>query len=166
VCNNVQAQASPAQSPPDTPPRVMLDANILIALFFRRQAYVVAQLAATGRIRAVLCDYMVAEARRMLGHAFPARAGELDGLLAGLDREWTPSPTEEEIARCAPPLRDPADRPVFTAAVQAGVDYLLTSDRALIEDSRDSALPVLSVPQLVEVLNHGDTETQRDSRRG
>ncbi|HTE17592.1 MAG TPA: PIN domain-containing protein, partial [Armatimonadota bacterium] len=63
------------------PPRVMLDANILIALFFRREGYAVARLAAGGRIRAVLCEYMVAEARRMLRHAFRERAGEVDALL-------------------------------------------------------------------------------------
>ena len=116
----------------------MPDANILIAFFFRQEGYALPQLVGEGRIRVVLCDYVVKEARRMVRNAFPGRQSELDELLQSLDAEWVPAPSPEDLARYGFLVRDPADHPVLVAALLADVDFLLTSDRALRADAAES----------------------------
>lgn len=143
-------------------PRVMPDANILVALFVRRGDHTVARLAEEGRIRVVLCDYMVEEARRMLRRAFPRRIGELQPMLESLGGEWVPAPGEEDLSRYPRLVSDPADHPVLVAALESGVDYLVTSDRAVLEDAEanlpgpETELRVVSVPELAEAARRRD----------
>jgi predicted nucleic acid-binding protein len=146
---------------PDRPPRVMPDANILVALFVRKGDHALARLAGEGRIRTVLCGYMVEEARRMLRRAFPRRIQELEPLLEALAAERVPAPSEETLARYPPLVRDPADHPVLVAALESGVEYLVTSDRAVREDAARSlpaageTLRVVSVPELEDAVRNG-----------
>jgi predicted nucleic acid-binding protein len=136
-------------------PRVMLDANILVALFVKGRDYSLVRACENGRLRPVLCDYMVAEASRMIRAAFRRRAGELPEVLASLQAERTPTPDRDTLGQYEPLASDPSDQPVVVAALEAQVDFLVTSDRRLRESAAESLarrgarLKVVSVPELL-----------------
>jgi predicted nucleic acid-binding protein len=117
------------------PLRVMLDANLLIGAFLApRASRQVMAWASEGRVTLVLCPYVIAEARRMIGHAFPRRLAEFDALIAATPHELAPDPAPEVVAAHRGLVDDPADVPVALAAIYVEVDYLLSSDRHLVAD--------------------------------
>lgn len=142
--------------------RVLVDANILIACFFRRERHAVMRLAAAGEIMPVLCPYVAREARRMVSRAFRGREAELDAVLEHLRPEWIADATPEQLAHLGRLVSDPADDPVLVAALLSGVDYLVTSDRTLHGDAHRSptvqtaGLQVVSVPELVAAVKGDD----------
>jgi predicted nucleic acid-binding protein len=137
----------------------MIDANLIIAMFVRRGDHPLMRWSAGRKIRPVLCAYMLDEARRMVSRAFRARAAELPALLDALQAEALPEPSPEDRARYGFLVSDPADHPVVAAALLAGVDFLVTSDRRLREDAagslacRRTRLRVVSVPELAAILD-------------
>jgi predicted nucleic acid-binding protein len=117
------------------PPRVMLDANLLIGAFLASGASrQVMEWAREGRLRLVLCPYVIAEARRMISLAFPRRLAEFDTMLAGTPHELASDPAPEVVAAHRGLVEDPADVPVAVAAISVEVDCLLSSDRHLVAD--------------------------------
>jgi predicted nucleic acid-binding protein len=118
------------------PLRVMLDANLLIGAFLApRASRQVMEWAREGRVRLVLCPYVIAEARRMISRAFRQRLAEFDAFIGGTLHELAPDPAPEAVAEHRGLVEDPADVPVALAAIDAAVDYLLSSDRHLIADN-------------------------------
>src|SRR5436305_4643223 len=116
-------------------PRVMLDANLLIGAFLApRASRQVMEWAREGRVRLVLSPYVIAEARRMISRAFRRRLAEFDAFIASTPHELAPDPAPEVVAEHRGLVADPADVPVALAAIQAGVDYLLSSDHHLVAD--------------------------------
>jgi predicted nucleic acid-binding protein len=121
------------------PPRVMLDANLLIGAFLApRASRQVMQWAREGRVTLVLCPYVIGEARRMISHAFHHRLGEFDALIASTPHELAPDPSPEVVADHLGLVDDPADVPVALAAIYVEVDYLLSSDRHLVADDEST----------------------------
>jgi predicted nucleic acid-binding protein len=139
-------------------PRVMPDANILIAAFVRpRGSYALWEAARAGRVALVLCPYVVMEARRMISRAFRGREAGFDRLLAETPHEMAPDAERAEIARNAGLVSDRADIPVALAALAAGVEYLVTSDRRFRDDLRwimgpDAPLQIVSPTELLRTL--------------
>ena len=118
-------------------PSVMPDANILIAAFLHpRSSYALFEAARAGRVTLALCPYVIKEARRMISRAFPRRLEEFDRFLAETPHVMLPDAAPDEIARNAGLVSDPADIPVALAALAAGVQYLVTSDRRFRDDLR------------------------------
>jgi predicted nucleic acid-binding protein len=114
-------------------PRVMLDANVLIAAFCHaRGANELLARARAGELGLVLCPYLLAEARRMIGRAFPRRQEAFEAMLAATPHELVPDASPEAVAAQRGLVEDPADVPVALAAIAAGVDALVSSDRHLI----------------------------------
>jgi predicted nucleic acid-binding protein len=115
----------------------MPDANILIAAFlYPRSSYALFEAAREGRLTLVLCPYVVKEARRMISRAFPRRLETFDEFLAETPHGMASDADPAEVARNAGLVSDSADIPVALAALAAGVEYLVTSDRRFRDDLR------------------------------
>ena len=91
-----------------------------------------------GQITLVLCPYVIAEARRMISHAFRHRLAEFDAMIACTPHELAPDPAPEVVAEHLGLVEDPADVPVALAAIYVEVDYLLSSDRHLVADDEST----------------------------
>lgn len=117
----------------------MLDANLLIGAFLApRASRQVMEWARAGRVRLVLSPYVIAEARRMIARAFRHRLAEFDQMLASTPHELAPDPSPEMLAEYRDLVVDPADVPVALAAINARVDYLLSSDRHLVGEDEST----------------------------
>jgi predicted nucleic acid-binding protein len=120
-------------------PRVMLDANLLIGAFLApRASRQVLEWAREGQLTLVLSPYVIGEARRMISRAFRHRLAEFDAMIASIPHELAPDPTPEAVAEHRGLVEDPADVPVALAAIAAGVDYLLSSDRHLVAEDEST----------------------------
>lgn len=112
--------------------RVMVDANILIAgSVWPRWPYEVLQHALRGDIRLVLSHYVIQQACFHINRRFPAYSASFDELLQAFHYELVEDPTREQVLQNNDLVRDPTDVPVALAAIQAGVDYLVSEDKDL-----------------------------------
>lgn len=110
----------------------MVDANILIAgSVWPRWSYEVLQHALRGDFRLVLCEYILRQARTHIRKRFPSYIDQFDDLLGACRFELVGDPTREQVARHNGLVRDPSDIPVALAAIQSGVDYLVSEDKDL-----------------------------------
>jgi predicted nucleic acid-binding protein len=109
--------------------RVMVDANVLVAgIAWPRFSYGVLQHAAQGDFRLALSPWIIQEAAQAIARIAPARQALLENLLAKTGYEETAAPSNEEIQAASGLVRDPKDVHVALAAINAGVDYLVTQD--------------------------------------
>ncbi len=110
----------------------MVDANVLIAgSVWPRWPYEVLQHALNGDYRLVLGNYVIQQASRHIRARFPAYAEQFDGFLQDCGFELAADPTREQVEQGLNLVRDPSDVPVALAAIQAGVDYLVSEDKDL-----------------------------------
>jgi putative PIN family toxin of toxin-antitoxin system len=115
-------------------PRAFLDANILIrGVTFPRFPYEVLRHAARKEIVAIVSPLVLDSARLYVRERFPDHQGALEALLEFLDLELSPDPPMAEVAAHAGLVRDPKDIPVALAAIAAKADYLVSTDRDLID---------------------------------
>jgi predicted nucleic acid-binding protein len=121
-----------AQNPPSKL-RVMVDANTLFSgCVWARFPYEVLRHAVLGDYQLVLSPQIIAEAREAIQDVAPTEEKRLDETLAAADYAEVPTPTQEAIdANLALVPRDPKDVHVALAAMQAGVDYLISLDKDL-----------------------------------
>jgi predicted nucleic acid-binding protein len=111
-------------------PRVFLDANLLIrGVTFPRFPYEVLQHAARKEIAAIVSPLVLDSVRLYVRERFPGHQGALEALLELLDLEVAPDPPLEEVTAHAGLVRDPKDIPVALAAIGAGAEYLVSTDR-------------------------------------
>jgi len=136
----------------------LIDANLIIALFLRPD-HALLRAARSGGCRLAICPYVIREARRMVAGAFPARAAEFEQFIEQLPATTIVDANREEIARWEGYLSDSADVPVLAAAIAAGIDAVVTSDRAFRADARATLaaegdpVAVLSVPEFLASLD-------------
>lgn len=120
--------------------RVFLDANILVAgSVWPRWPYEVLQHALKGDYRLVLNAYVIEEARRTLTARFQHEIGRFDAFLATCNYEKADIPTAEAVAAHSGLVRDIADVPVALAAIEAGVDCLVSEDKDLTARDESTA---------------------------
>jgi uncharacterized protein len=120
--------------------RIMVDANILIAgSVWPRWPYEVLQHALQGDFHLVLSQYIVLQARIHIQTRFPAHSDRFDELLQACRYELVPDPTREQVAHNIDLVRDPSDVPVALAAIQAGVDCLVSEDKDLTVQDQTAA---------------------------
>jgi predicted nucleic acid-binding protein len=120
--------------------RVFLDANILIAgVVWPRWPYEVLQHALRGDFRLVLSEYVIQQARRRIQARFPAYIDQFDGLLQSSRYELVADPSKEQVTQYGDLVRDPTDVPVALAAINAGVDYLVSEDKDLTVQDESTA---------------------------
>ena len=112
--------------------RVFVDANILIAgTVWPRWPYEVLQHALKGDFRLVLNPYVIEEARRTLARRFSADMPRFETFLELCPYEVAGMPTGEAITANAYLVRDVSDVPVALAAIEAGVNCLVSEDKDL-----------------------------------
>lgn len=112
--------------------RVFVDANILVAgNVWPRWPYEVLQHALKGDYQLVLNSYVIEEARRALIARFPKEINRFDAFLTTCDYEAAAIPTAEAVHANAALVRDITDVPVALAAIEAGVDCLVSEDKDL-----------------------------------
>ena len=138
--------------------KYLLDTNVLIsaALFptgTPGQAY---DLALTTPHSIVVCDYCVAEMRRVFQEKFPTRQDTLERFLGAMQPGIAIIETPEHVSGVNIEIvRDQKDWPIVRAAVAAHVDAIVTGDRDLLE----ATLPypaMLTPSQFLQTLQQVD----------
>lgn len=117
--------------------RVMIDTNILIsaALFPKGRAAAALFKALVPPYQPVVCNYVLDELHRKFAEKFPHRIVELEAFLYTALPAFVVVPTPEAAAEAESMLRDPKDRPILRAALNAGADLFLTGDKDFLESS-------------------------------
>ena len=152
--------------------RVMANANILIAgSVWPRWSYEVLQDALRGDFRLVLSDYVIQQALTLIQARFPIFSEQFDDLLQACRYELIADPTIEQVAQHIDLVRDPSDTPVALAAIQAGVDCLVSEDKDLtvqdetIAQLRQELKVLISGTFLREVMGWSSDELERIRNR-
>ncbi len=112
-----------------TPPRLFLDASVLIAAIAseRGASRVILTLAEVGLVRPVVCPYVLQEVERNLHRKFPDLLPMYRRLLDILNPEQAADPLPAEVQRWAAIIA-PKDAPVLAAAIAARPHRLVTLD--------------------------------------
>jgi len=150
------------------PPRVMLDANVLVAgSAFPRWAYEILGHALNDDFQVVLCPLVIDQARRHLTRNFPASAiNRFEKFLYDVDYEEVENPNLKEITKNKDLIRDLDDVPIALAAIKAKVDYLVSEDKDFTtkdettEKLRRSVQPLLCGTFLKEVMGWTSEELE------
>jgi putative PIN family toxin of toxin-antitoxin system len=120
--------------------RVFLDANVLIrGITFPRFPYEVLQHAARKDFVIVLSPLVLDSARYYVRERFPQYLAALETLLELLDYELAPDPPAALVAAHPNLVRDAKDIPVVLSAIEAKVDYLVSTDRDLTDQDETTA---------------------------
>ncbi len=148
--------------------RVFVDANILVAgSVWPRWPYEVLQHALKNDYRLILNAYVIAEAQRALAGWFPQEMHRFEAFLQTCNYEETHMASAEAVAAHAHLVRDIADVPVALAAIEAGVDCLVSEDKDLTVRDESTAelrrlLPVyLSGTFLREMMGWSTEQLER-----
>ena len=119
--------------------KVLIDTNSLIsaALSNRGTPYAAYMKAVTYPYHGVICDQNIDELRKVFNRKFSAKIQLLDSFLAialtALQLIETPVDEFEQEKS----IRDVKDRPILRAAINVGVDILLTGDKDFLEADID-----------------------------
>lgn len=130
--------------------RIMLDTNILIsaALFPNGRAAQAFFKALQPPYQPLVCDYVVDELHRKFREKFPNRLTELEAFLFNALSFIKLIPTPEEAVSSEQKIRDPKDRPILRAALDAHADLFLTGDKDFWESSVTDPR-IISVPEFL-----------------
>ena len=108
----------------------MLDTTVLLAgIIWPRFPYEVLQHALSSDFQPVLSPFLIQEARRKFAEKFPSHVTAFEEFLVDLAFEEAPDPSSAEIQENTDLMRDLTDIPVALAAIDAGVDYLVSEDK-------------------------------------
>lgn len=115
--------------------RVFLDANILIrGITFPRFPYEVLRHAARKDFVPIFSPLVLEGARYYVRERFPQHLAALEMLLELLEYELAPDPSPKQVAAHPNLVRDVKDIPVALAAIEAGVDYLVSTDQDFTDE--------------------------------
>ena len=130
--------------------RIMLDTNIIIsaALFPNGRAAQAFFKALQPPYQPLVCDYVVDELHRKFREKFPNRLTELEAFLFNALSFIKLVPTPEEAVSSEQKIRDPKDRPILRAALEAHADLFLTGDKDFLESSVTDPR-IISVPEFL-----------------
>lgn len=96
----------------------------------------------------LVCDYVVDELHRKFREKFPNRLTELEAFLFNALSFIKLVPTPEEAVSSEQKIRDPKDRPILRAALDAHADLFLTGDKDFLESSVTDPR-IVSVPEFL-----------------
>lgn len=114
----------------------MADANVLIAgILLPRWFHEFLRHSLKGDFKLVLSRQTIREAQKRMARGTLAQRQALEQFLTECDYELVPDPSREEAEKNASLVRDPKDVPIVLAAINAGVDYLVTNDKDLTAKS-------------------------------
>jgi len=118
----------------------MVDATVLIAgSGWPRWPHEVLLAGLRGEFQLVLCPYVIKQARRNLSQRFPEHLGRFEEFLFQANPELVPDPTPEEVVKHKQLVRDESDIPIALAAINAGVDCLVSEDKDFTTRSKATA---------------------------
>ena len=132
--------------------RIMVDTNIFIsaALFPKGRAAEALYKALAAPYQPVVCDYVIDELHRKFQEKFPDRTVELEAFLYTALPSFDIVSTPEVAVEAEAKIRDPKDRPILRAALNAGADLFLTGDKDFLESSVKDPR-IISVPAFLEM---------------
>lgn len=132
--------------------RIMIDTNIFIsaALFPKGRVAEALYKALTAPYQPVICDYVIDELHRKFQEKFPDRIVELEAFLYTSLTAFDIVSTPEEEVEAETKIRDPKDRPILRAALNAGADLFLTGDKDFLESSVEDPR-IISVSVFLEM---------------
>lgn len=112
-----------------TPPRLFLDASVLIAAMASESgaSRAILTLAEIGLVQPVVCPYVLQEVERNLAKKLPDLLPIFRQMLHHLHLEQAPDPPVSEVQQWAAVIA-PKDAPVLAAAVAAAPHRLVTLD--------------------------------------
>jgi predicted nucleic acid-binding protein len=120
--------------------RVFLDANVLIrGITFPRFPYEVLRHAARKDFVPVFSPLVLDSARYYVRERFPQHLAALETLLGLLEYELISDPSPEQVAVHPNLMRDVKDIPVALAAIEAGADYLVSTDQDFTDEDETTA---------------------------
>lgn len=153
-------------------PRAFLDANILIrGVTWPRFPYEILRHAALGDFYMLVSPLVLDSARLYVAELFPRHVIDLDMLLVRLKYDLVPDPTPDAVAAHAGLVRDAKDVPVALAAIQAGAEYLVSTDRDFTDEDettvelRHRVRPIQAGAFLCDVLGWKSLELTAIARR-
>ena len=120
---------------------VLVDTNILVSglVFTKGNEHKVLRLAEDKEISLVLLEFVVKEARTVLGQSFPGQETLLDAFLQRTQHTAVPmNQFEREIHRYRERVRDAKDTAVLAATIVTKPDFTVTGDKTLREDMKQS----------------------------
>lgn len=119
----------------------MLDATVLIAgSGWPRWPREVLLAGPRRRYQLVLSSYVIRQAHRNLSRRFAAEhLDRFEQFLSQAGFELVPDPSLEEVARHKGLVRNESDIPIALAAINAGVDYLVSEDKDLTASHETTA---------------------------
>ena len=132
--------------------RVMIDTNIFIsaALFPKGRAADAFYKELVPPFQPVVCDYVIDELHRKFQEIFPNRTVELEAFLYTALSVFDIVATPEDVVEAEAKIRDPKDRPILRAALNAGADLFLTGDKDFLESSVTDPR-IISVPEFLDM---------------
>lgn len=132
------------------PPRVAVDANVLIAGFgWPRWPYEVLRHAIEGDYQLVLSPLVIEEARRRINMHLPERVELFELFLLTIDYELAPIPTKDEVKANQTLVRDIKDVPIALSVMKATVDYFVTYDRDFTDQNETTAEVRKAIPGIM-----------------
>jgi len=132
------------------PPRVAVDANVLIAGFgWPRWPYEVLHHAIEGDVQLVLSPLVIEEAKRRIQMHLPERVDLFELFLLTIDYELTPIPTKDEVKANQTLVRDIKDVPIALSVMKANVDYFVTYDRDFTDQNETTAKVREAIPGIM-----------------
>ena len=131
--------------------RIMLDTNIIIsaALFPNGRVSKAFYKALLHPYQPIVCDYIVDELHRKFREKWPDRTVELEAFLYNALSIIEVVPTPDVEVQEENKIRDPKDRPILRAALDAHADYFLTGDLDFLESSITDPR-IISVAQFLD----------------
>lgn len=132
--------------------KIMLDTNILISavLFPRGKAALALNKALASPYDPMISDYVLDEFRRKFSEKFRERQEEMEAFLSGFLTVVQVVVTPEIEAEPEGRIRDPKDRPILRAALDAHADLFLTGDKDFLE-SQVTDPRIVSVTDFLEL---------------
>ena len=115
----------------------MIDTNIVISvvLFPNGKAAQAFYKVLMPPDEPMLCDYVIDELHRIFREKFPERQMELEAFLFNALVSICTVQTPEEELTIEKEIRDPKDRPILRAALNAHADLFLTGDKDFLESA-------------------------------
>ena len=132
--------------------RVMIDTNILIsaALFPKGKASAALVKALSPPYEAVISDYVVDEFKRKFEEKFPESKFAMEDFLVGFLTQVELVITPKRLKKAESSIRDPKDRPILRAALEAHANLFLTGDKDFLE-SAVADPRIISVKDFIEL---------------
>ena len=121
--------------------RVFLDTNVLVAAYATRGLCEDVFRVILAEHELVVSETVLAEFERVLGQKLRLPLPQVKTLASFLRRQ---ADIVDPVAPSVWPKRDPDDQWVVAAAIEGGVDFLVTGDRDLLEVAAEVPVSIVS----------------------